>query len=265
MSVVSPEVQFERELEVFRTEAEAAIQFFYAFLTVHAVAREHDPVLRMLNTAPLFWNTSLGSLQTAAFIALGRVFDQRSTHNVDRVLRIAQDNPQIFTKAALGRRKQGSNAKAPEWLPEYLRTAYVPDTADFRRLRGHVKKYRKVYEDRYKPIRHKFFAHKEISNRDDVDTLFAQTNIREMQKMLTFLGALYRALWELFFNGRKPVLRAARYSVQQMRNRPSPPWQSRAVQEQVIHETETFLQGIVDMVQQRLTADAPLKPSVCCK
>ncbi len=257
MSAVSPEVQFVRELEVFRTEAEAAIQFFYAYLTVHAVAGEHDPVFRTLNTAPLFWNTSLGALQTAAFIALGRVFDQSSTHNVDRVLRTAQDNPQIFSKAALGLRKQGSNPKPPEWLPEYLRTAYVPVATDFRRLRGHVKKYRKVYEARYKPLRHKFFAHKEVSDRADVDALFAQTNIREMQKMLTFLGALYRALWELLFNGRKPVLRGARYSVNQMRHRPSPPWQSSAVQERVTHETERFLQGIAAVAQQRLAADAP--------
>ncbi len=52
--MTSPEAQFERELEVFRTEAEAAMQFFYAYLTVHAVAADHKPVYRLLNTAPLF-------------------------------------------------------------------------------------------------------------------------------------------------------------------------------------------------------------------
>ena len=257
MSALAPQVQFERELEVFRTEAEAATQFFYVYLTVHAVAGEHDHIFRMLSTAPLFWNTSLGALQTAAFIALGRVFDQNSTHNVDRVLRIAQDNPQMFTKAALGARKQGTNSAAPEWLPGYLRDAYVPTPKDFRRLRAHVKRYRKVYEARYKPLRHKFFAHKEVSQRSDVDALFDQTNIQELQKMLTFLGALYRALWELFFNGRKPVLRAVRYSVKQMRNRPSPPWRSSAVQERITHETERFLRRVSGVAQQRLPADAP--------
>ena len=87
------DAQFERELEVFRTEAETGIQFFYAYLTVHAVAAKNEAVYRLLNKAPLFWNTSLGALQTAAFIALGRVFDQNSTHNLDRLLRVAQDNP----------------------------------------------------------------------------------------------------------------------------------------------------------------------------
>ncbi len=246
MTVITPQAQFERELEVFRPEAEGAAQFFYTFMTVHAVAAEHDSVFRMLNTAALFWNTSLSALQTSAFIALGRVFDQGSTHNIDRVLRIAQVNPQIFTKAALAVRKQGNSPQPPEWLPNYLRTAYVPTVADFRRLRAYVKKYRKIYEARYKPLRHKFFAHKEVSDQADVAALFAQTNIREMQKMLAFLGSLYRALWELYFNGRKPVLRAVRYSVKQMRHRPSPPWRSGVVQERITNETEKFLRRVAE-------------------
>jgi hypothetical protein len=257
MSTLSPEAQFLRELEVFRTEAEAATQFFYAYLTVHAVAAEHDPVYRLLNTAPLFWNTSLGALQTATFIALGRVFDQKSTHNVDRVLRMAQDNPQIFTRTALGARKQGTNPAPPEWLPQYLREAYVPTVDDFRRLRAYVRKNRAVYDAKYRPLRHRFFAHKEVSERSAVDALFAQTNVRELQKMLTFLGALYRSLWELFHNGRKPVLRPLRFSVKQMRHRPSPRWRVGAVQEHITRETEQFLRQVAGVAQQRLAADAP--------
>jgi hypothetical protein len=241
---MSPQVQFEKELEVFRTEVETAIQFLYAYLTVHAVAAEHNPVFRMLNTAPLFWNTGLGALQTAAFITLGRIFDQKSKHNVDRVLRIAQDNPEIFAKTALGARKQGTNPTVPEWLPQYLLDVYVPTAHDFRRLRTHIKKHRKIYEAKYRLLRNKFFAHKEVSRRPDVDALFVQTNVRELQKMLTFLGAFYRALWELFFNGRKPVLRSVRYSVEQMRHRPSPPWRSSNLQERITHETERFLREV---------------------
>jgi hypothetical protein len=45
--------QFERELEVFRTEVEAGTQFFYAYLAVHAVAADRKPVYALLNRAPL--------------------------------------------------------------------------------------------------------------------------------------------------------------------------------------------------------------------
>jgi hypothetical protein len=214
------DTQFEHELEVFRTEAESGIQFFYAYLAVHAVAEHHQSVYQLLNKAPLFWNTSLGALQTAAFIALGRVFDQKSTHNLDRLLRVAQDNPQIFSKAALGRRKQGTNPAPPEWLEDYLSDAYEPTPQDFRRLRSHVQKWRKIYVSNYRDLRHKLFAHKEVSDRAETDALLAKTDIRELQRMFAFLGALHEALWELFFNGRRPVLRPQRYSVQRMRELP---------------------------------------------
>jgi hypothetical protein len=61
-STVAADVQFERELEVFRTEVETAVQFFYAFLAIHASAGAKKPVYRLLNTVPLFWNTILGGL-----------------------------------------------------------------------------------------------------------------------------------------------------------------------------------------------------------
>jgi hypothetical protein len=70
------EQQFARELEVFRTEAETASQFFYCYLAVHEVAKRHKRVFRMFNEHALFWNTIIGGVQTAALIAVGRVFDQ---------------------------------------------------------------------------------------------------------------------------------------------------------------------------------------------
>ncbi len=137
--MTDPEAEFSRELEVFRTEGESAIQFFYAWLAVHAVAGEDQRVYRLLNRAPLFWNTALGALQVGSLIALGRVFDQDpSTHNLDRLLRIAQTNLSIFSKAALAERKRRGSMNADEWLNNYLRGVYVPRVDDFRRLRRYV-------------------------------------------------------------------------------------------------------------------------------
>jgi hypothetical protein len=62
---------FEVQLELFRTEAESAIQYFYAWNTVHAIAAKSKAVCHLLNEAPLFWNTNLGALQTSTFVALG--------------------------------------------------------------------------------------------------------------------------------------------------------------------------------------------------
>ena len=235
------EEQFERELEIFRTEAETAAQFFYAFLAIHAATGAKRPVYRLLNTAPLFWNTVLGSLQTAAFVALGRVFDQNSTHNVDRLIRLAVDNPQIFSKTALARRKQGSSNTLPAWLSDYMKHVYVPRPADLRRLRGYVSRHRKVYIDKYRPLRHQVFAHKGLSDVAAVSALFGKTNIREMQRMLIFLMSLYNALWRLFVNGNRPALRAHRYSVQRMRERAAKNAKGGSVHERLVYEAERFL------------------------
>jgi nitroreductase len=239
---MTPEEQFQSELEVFRTEAESASQFLFGYFAVHAVAFDRKQIHRLLNTAPLFWNTALGALQlSAAHIALGRIFDQETTHNVNRVLRLAQQNPTIFSKEALGRRKRALSRNADEWLDDYLKTAYVPSAKDFRRLRSHVAKKRRIYEDKYRALRHQFFAHKEISDRVQVDALFSKTNVQELRRLVVFLQRLHEALWQLYNNGRKPVLEPMRHSVKRMRDLPSPKGGRDSIQERITHEVERFL------------------------
>ena len=254
--MIKAEEQFINELEVFRTEAESAIQFFYSWLTVYAVASEHKEVHRLLNRAPLFWNTALGALQTSTFIALARVFDQQSKHNVDRVLKIAQSNMGIFSKGALAGRKRRASPNTDERIDEYLVDVYVPTAADFRRLRSHVARRRRIYEENYRALRHQVFAHKEVAEKTDIQALFGKTNIRELQQLLIFLRRLHEALWQLFNNGRKPALRPARYSVKRIREKPSQEQRGRALQERLTHEIEGFLRAVADKAQQTNVTDA---------
>lgn len=237
---MTPEQQFESELEIFRTEVETAVQFFYAYLTIHAVAGDTPTVYRLLNGAPLFWNTNLGALQTASFIALGRIFDLKSKHNVERLLKIGQNNLGIFSKTALGARKKRADPGATSWLGTYLKDVYVPTPRDFRNLRSLVRKHRATYEANYRDLRHKLFAHKEVSDPVDVTALFAKTKVRELQRILISLLALYDALWMLFVNGHEPVVRVRRYSVARIRKRPSA-GKGSSLQERLVREAERFL------------------------
>lgn len=235
--MIKQEALFANEIEVFRTEAESCVQFFYSYLAIHDIAEQRKEVHRLLNKAPLFWNTVLIALQTSTFIALGRVFDQNSNHNIDRLLKIAQSNMDIFSKEALARRKfrDGTNAD------EYLDHVYVPNADDFRRLRRHVAQKRRIYENNYRDLRHHVFAHKMISSKKDVQALLGKTNVTELQQLLIFLRQLHEALWQLYHNGRKPTLRPARYSVKSIREKPSPQQWRRALQEKLTQEIETFL------------------------
>jgi len=189
---MSATVDFEKELEIFRTESESAAQYLYAYLSIHETAARRRSVHALLNTAPLFWNTALSALQAGTFIVLGRIFDQGSAHNVDRLLGMAQRNLALFSKNALGVRKQGPSDTRPAWLDEYLASSYVPDATDFRKLRTLVKKSRAIYEARYRDIRHKWFAHKELGDPAEIGALFAKTNIRELQRLVTFTGSFCR-------------------------------------------------------------------------
>jgi len=240
-TVMNAEEQFESQLETFRKECEEASQCFYAYLAVHEVAKHKRRVVRFLNENPLFWNTILRALQTSALIALGRIFDQDSPHNLDKVLHIARDNPEIFSKEALGRRKQGNHREAPDWLDECLEGTYMPTTTDFRRLRRHVKNYRRIYESNYRDLRHKVFAHKVASGPAEIQTLVARTDIREMERLFVFLLKLHETLWQLFFNGRKPVLRPLRYSAKRLRSSPSTPSHGRGVHEDITREAVKVL------------------------
>ena len=215
---MSEEQQFESELEIFRKESETASQFFFGYLAINEVAKHNRGVLTFLNKNALLWSTVAGALQMSALIALHRIFNHRSRHNVDALLRLVESNTSIFSKQALRRRKQGNVQKEPGWLTGYIRDAYEPTARDFQRLRALVEKYSKLYQSNYAGLRNKVYAHMVASDPSEVQTLVARTNIHEMQRMFVFLLKLYEALQELYTNGRKPVLRARRYSAVRMRN-----------------------------------------------
>jgi hypothetical protein len=86
---ITVEAAFEQELEIFRKEEETAQQHFFAYLSVRELAASDVEVLRAMNTTPLFWLTTHHAMLVSAFIALGRIFDQNSAHNIDSLMALA--------------------------------------------------------------------------------------------------------------------------------------------------------------------------------
>jgi hypothetical protein len=206
-AVVDPEAEFEYELQVFDNDVDEVIQCFYIWRTVHAEARKNRRVYDLLNRNAAFWNVALGSIQANSLIALGRVFDRDGrSHNISRLLGLATKNSAIFSKAALRRRKErdlanATNVNAPRAIDELMERAKEPNCSDFKRLEKFVKARRKVYEKCYKQIRDKRYAHKE---RRDMSSVFAQTNIPELARLVNDLRKLHRVLWDWYRNGMTP-------------------------------------------------------------
>jgi hypothetical protein len=206
-------VDFEAELEIFRREVESLLQYFYAWMAMRNHPRKSSRVLSALNDSPLFWNTVAGAFETSTWVCLYRIFDQSSTYNVDRVLRIATDNANtLFAKDELGKRKRALSSNAETWLPAYLDKAYEPKPADFRALRKQLAAQRKIFlNSGYSDLRNKVHAHREFDG-DLIHQLYARTKLSEVETLVAFLKGLYDVLWQLFHNGRKPTLRIRKVS-----------------------------------------------------
>lgn len=192
------------ELELFRTEEEVAQQYFFCYLSVRSLAAAEPEVLKSMNATPLFWITTHHALLLSTFVALGRIFDQdkKSLHNIDKLIKAVSDGLPAFARPAI--RKQAAGLLAQD-AAAYVQEAYELTASDVRDIRKQVAHWRRVYEARYRDIRHGVFAHHGL-DRADVDALMAKTNIEEMKSLFGFLHVLYGSLWEAYFNGRKPDL-----------------------------------------------------------
>ena len=175
------ESEFRSELEIFDNEVEEAIQCFYAEQAIHNVGRKNRSVYEALNRNAAFWNLTSRAFQANALIVLGRIFDKDSrTHSIQRLLNLAVNHPEVFSRPALEKRKR---PQAGKWTDEFMRTVYLPTKHDFGRLKQYADKQRAIYEEEYKHLRDKVFAHKE---RMDMTVAFAGASIPRLERLLTF-------------------------------------------------------------------------------
>ncbi len=98
------------------------------------------------------------------------------------------------------------NGIEPNWLPDYLEHSYEPSVEDFQRLRSEAAKRRKIFESVYRPIRHKLIAHIDKEYMDKADTLWAETNIGQLEEIIWFLHDLKETLFDTYQNGKQPCL-----------------------------------------------------------
>jgi hypothetical protein len=252
---------YERALKVFERQVHEATQIWYASRTMDEVSLRKKKTLEALNATPLFWITVRSGLAQYALIALGRVFDQRSPRNMDTILRLTYESRQrVFSKDALALRKRIASDNADEWLAAFMERASAPAIADFKRLSRLVKKYRKIYDTQYHVIRNKTLAHTEIVDGAELAALYAKTNIRNLERLPIFLNTFHKALWELFYNGRRPRLRPMRFSSRSLTRTKLAGLRRHAVHEDIVSQTREALALFTDAVSQRGACRAMRKP-----
>jgi hypothetical protein len=229
-------------LGIFKRQADDCVTCLYAYLTIHAVAGRSKPIRDHVNTNALFWNTALRALQSDLFLALGRVFEKKSRHNVNTFMRVIQAHRTAFSRAALKQRKAPIFAHDAAGLRDYMKGHRMPSPADIRRVTDVLNKYRAAYQAKYAAIRHQVFAHSVVVNRTQVQALFSKTNVRELQRMTIYLGRLHDAFWEAFNNGGRLAVRRRRHSVVSMLKRPKGTAVVKPIHEDVVSATDAALQ-----------------------
>jgi len=121
-----------------------------------------------------------------------------------------------------------------------MKGIYIPKEIDFDRLDKYTDKYSKLYNENYRKIRNKIYAHQEFSKPEQRERLFKNTNIKEIEKILIFLKKLHIALWELYNNGRKPKLRPLPFSFKSLKKKAQKNKKADLLQQRMIEETIVF-------------------------
>lgn len=245
------------QLDSFRQEAYAAIQYLYSDMAVQHAASKSKKLLNRLNMTPSFWSTHQAGMQVAAYLTIGRVFDTKSKYNINALLDAFEGNLHQFSPEALAARKREGLNKEPEWLAAYIATAHYPDQRDVARMRANVAKYREIYDRAVRPPRHKYIAHREKLEHSEVQALFAAGTVRELWRLVTFLYAMHNALWEQYHNGRKPVLLPLRYSVRAMYDSKS---EGRTGPHEIIISEIKTLMGFIEYATPSVHADNGSSP-----
>jgi hypothetical protein len=130
---------------------------------------------------------------------------------------LAQRGRALFLKPSLARRKcQGG--PPPSWLNEFVAEAYEPTPQDFRQLRAHVDKARRIYHARYRDLRTRVFAHTLAHGETEVAPITSQANIHELKRLISSLLSLHAALFGLFWDGRPPTIRRLRFSAKPLKD-----------------------------------------------
>jgi len=238
--------KFLAELNIFRNEGKLVSRSLYMELAIHAIASKNKGILSIMNRTPTFWNTVLSGFQNLTFITIGRIFDNDSKHNIHVLFKLAQNNKSLFSRKSFeGRWKNNADKKSDglvNYMTEYMKKFYEPTDDDFRKLKKFIGKQQKIYEDIYRPIRH-HFGHKKYSTNEEVKVLFDKVNVSELEKFCTTLDGIYEALWQLYHNGRGPMLpiKKNKYSTKSILKSKPEPYRATSQNVQYIDEVKSVL------------------------
>ena len=256
---MTPDQDFEATLHTFETQVAEATQFWFAAAAMNEVTRLNTDTLNALNLTPSFWITARVAMEYQSILTVGKIFGPRKTNpnNIDSLFQVLRENRiAVFSKEALAARKRRMSDNADEWLADYMKGVQVPTAKDLNRLHELSKRHRKTYENQYADVRNLHVAHSAISDANTRSVMFQKTRIRDFEKLIVFLNRLHDAVWNLYYNGRRPTLRPMAYSVRSLVSRKLEDLSQSRTQEHIVAETRKCMSLITQAAKAHPSADS---------
>ncbi len=188
---------------VFHNEVITACWSYYVLKKFNAPASADKGVRLTLKRNPIFWNTILHSLQVTLFTTIGRILDKdERSFSIYMLLDTCIENIYQFSKEKLRERKLEMFDKDSQlWIDEVVDKSYQPSKEDFEGLKKVLENNNNECYKKYKKIRNKLFAHKDLDIIQNPNELFAGVKISELEELLFILYQIDRVIWELYHNG----------------------------------------------------------------
>jgi predicted translin family RNA/ssDNA-binding protein len=79
--------------------------------------------------------------------------------------------------------------------------------------------------------------------------MFQKTRIRDFEKLIVFLNRLHDAIWNMYYNGRRPTLRPMAYSVRSLVSKKLEDLRQNRTQEHIVAETRKCMALITEAAQ----------------
>ena len=200
------ETEFERNSAALWGQVEDSLAVYYTFEQINDLAQTNGDVLDALQADALFWNVQKHALQTTLVIILGRIFDlSGDAYSIHRLIRDTEANFDFFSHGALRVRKQRLTL-SPQDLTDYFIGLWVPDQECIAALRRTLAPRIERYQNVYRHLRNRLYAHSLTNDAAIIQGLFANTNRRELEEMLLAVREVVGLIQEMYQNGSEPVL-----------------------------------------------------------
>lgn len=199
------DASFENELNVLGDAVGEATQVFYTYLSIHRLLESRLDMRTLVNDNFLFMRTVLGSLRASTYIFIYKIFEIRQdTYNLEGLMRAARRDVDEFSPEAFCARKMKHNFRdTPLWLKDQVENMYVPTVADFDELDNVGVRWRKLFKEKFKDQRNKWYGHREFSSDIDASAQLPETTVEDAELLLAYLNNLHNGLWQLYHNARK--------------------------------------------------------------